>query len=77
MVLFLCYCDTAIQIKVLDHIIIGENRYFSFADAGLIEEYNSGFLILKEGKRTWARAELSLAIRAEEQLEDYTIRQKV
>jgi len=38
------------QIKVLDHIIIGENRYFSFADAGLIEEYNSDFLSLKEGK---------------------------
>ena len=28
------------QIKVLDHIIIGNNRYFSFADQGLIEEYN-------------------------------------
>jgi DNA repair protein RadC len=38
------------QIKVLDHIIIGENRYFSFADARLIEEYNSEFLNLKEGK---------------------------
>ncbi|MGB3863464.1 MAG: JAB domain-containing protein [Candidatus Aminicenantaceae bacterium] len=25
--------------KVLDHIIIGNNRYFSFADQGLIEEY--------------------------------------
>jgi DNA repair protein RadC len=44
-------CPT-IQIKVLDHIIIGENRYFSFADAGLIEEYNSDFLSLEEGKRT-------------------------
>jgi DNA repair protein RadC len=40
------------QIKVLDHIIIGENRYFSFADAGLIQEYNSDFLTLKEGRRT-------------------------
>jgi DNA repair protein RadC len=45
------YCNTTIQIKVLDHIIIGENRYFSFADAGLIVEYNSDFLSLKEGKR--------------------------
>lgn len=45
------YCDNAIQIKVLDHIIIGENRYFSFADAGLIGEYNSDFLSLKEGRR--------------------------
>jgi len=46
-----CYCAPTIQIKVLDHIIIGENRYFSFADAGLIEEYNSDFLSLKEEKR--------------------------
>jgi DNA repair protein RadC len=52
MVGVLCYCDTTIQIKVLDHIIIGENRYFSFADAGLIEEYDSDFLSLKEGKGT-------------------------
>jgi hypothetical protein len=41
-----------IQIEVLDHVTIGDNRYFSFADAGLIEEYNSDFLSLKEGKRT-------------------------
>jgi DNA repair protein RadC len=27
------------QIKVLDHIIIGDNRYFSFVDEGLIKEY--------------------------------------
>jgi len=38
------------QIKILDHIIIGENRYFSFGDAGLIAEYNADFLSLKEGK---------------------------
>ena len=41
-----------IQIKVLDHIIIGDNRHFSFADEGLIEEYNLDFLSLK-GKRHW------------------------
>ena len=51
------YCDTTIQMKVLDHIMIGENPYFSFADAGLIEEYNTDFLSLKEGTRTYARAE--------------------
>jgi len=50
MVEVVCYCAPIIQIKVPDHIIIGENRYFSFADAGLIEEYNSDFLSLKEGK---------------------------
>jgi DNA repair protein RadC len=46
-----CYCAPIIQIKVSGHVIIGENRYFSFADAGLIEEYNSDLLSLKEGKR--------------------------
>ena len=46
----LVFAGNIMQIKVLDHIIIGENRYFSFADAGLIEEYNSDFLNLKEGK---------------------------
>ena len=46
----LVFAGNIVQIKVLDHIIIGENRYFSFADAGLIEEYNLDFLSLKEGK---------------------------
>jgi len=27
------------QIQVLDHIIVGENSFYSFADAGLIEQY--------------------------------------
>jgi len=30
---------TAMELRIFDHIIIGENRYFSFADEGLIEEY--------------------------------------
>jgi len=47
----LVFAGNIMQLKVLDHIIIGDNRYFSFADAGLIEEYNSDFLTLKEGKR--------------------------
>jgi DNA repair protein RadC len=47
----LVFAGNIMQIKVLDHIIIGENRYFSFADAGLIEEYNSAFLSLREEKR--------------------------
>ena len=28
--------SNTMQIKVLDHIIIGDNKYFSFADEGLI-----------------------------------------
>jgi len=40
----LVFAGNLMQIKVLDHIIIGENRYFSFADEGLIEEYNLRYL---------------------------------
>jgi len=36
-----------LQIKILDHIIIGENRYFSFADEGLIQKYEDNFLNLR------------------------------
>ena len=45
----LVFAGNITQIKVLDHIIIGDNRYFSFADAGLIDQYNSDYLSLKEG----------------------------
>jgi len=44
----LVYACNLVQIKVLDHIIIGDNRYFSFADEGLIEEYNKNFVSIKE-----------------------------
>lgn len=30
---------SAMQMRIHDHIIIGEDQYFSFADEGLIEEY--------------------------------------
>lgn len=36
-----------LQIKVLDHIIIGDNTYFSFTDAGLIQKYEDSFINLK------------------------------
>jgi DNA repair protein RadC len=36
----LVFAARVIQIRVLDHIIIGNDRYFSFADQGLIEEYD-------------------------------------
>ena len=45
----LLFAGNLLQIKVLDHIIIGDNKYFSFADEGLIEEYNLNFLSLKRG----------------------------
>ena len=29
----------AMEIRIFDHLIIGDGRYFSFADEDLIEEY--------------------------------------
>ncbi|MFC1967209.1 DNA repair protein RadC [Chloroflexota bacterium] len=60
----LVYTGQVMQIKVLDHIIIGDNRYFSFAADGLIEEYEMDFLNLKlrgtsESKRRLYQAKLS------------------
>ena len=40
----LVFISRILRIKVLDHIIIGDNRYFSFAGEGLIEEYETDFL---------------------------------
>ena len=39
----LVFAARVVQIKVLDHIIIGNDRYFSFADQGLIDEYDLDF----------------------------------
>jgi len=47
----LVFAGKVMQIDVLDHIIVGDNRYFSFADAGLIEEYNLSFSSLGKEKR--------------------------
>ncbi len=44
----LVFASSTMQVKVLDHIVIGNNRYFSFADHGLIEEYE---LLLQDLKR--------------------------
>ncbi len=57
----LVYAGCIMQVKVLDHIIIGSNRYFSFAGEGLIEEYEDDFLNLKargtaEAKRSRYKA---------------------
>ncbi|MBI2860015.1 MAG: DNA repair protein RadC [Chloroflexi bacterium] len=41
------YVGMILKIKVLDHIIIGGDGYFSFADAGLIEKYEDSFLNLR------------------------------
>jgi DNA repair protein RadC len=57
----LVFAGNIMQIKFLDHIIIGDNKYFSFAAEGLIEEYELDFLNLRtigtsEAKRTRYRA---------------------
>ena len=43
----LVFIGSVLQIKVLDHIIIGDNSHFSFADEGLIEKYEDSFLTLR------------------------------
>lgn len=43
----LVFISKVIQINVLDHIIIGGNRYFSFADEGLIHKYEDAFLNMR------------------------------
>jgi DNA repair protein RadC len=43
----LVYAGSIMEIKILDHIIIGENTYYSFAGEGLLEQYWLNFLNLK------------------------------
>jgi len=59
----LVYAGKIMRIKVTDHIVIGNNCYFSFGDAGLINEYELDFLNLKlrgtsEARRRIYRAKL-------------------
>lgn len=43
----LVFVSSVIQIRVLDHIIVGGNKYFSFADERLIQEYEDAFLNIR------------------------------
>ncbi len=43
----LVFAAAVMQLKVLDHIVIGDNAYFSFAGQGLIDQYGMDFLGLK------------------------------
>jgi DNA repair protein RadC len=43
----LVFVGNILQINVLDHIIIGADSYFSFADDGLIHKYQDDFFNLK------------------------------
>jgi DNA repair protein RadC len=55
----LVFAGNIVQIRVLDHIIIGENRYFSFAQEGLIREYETDFVNLKLTGTSEAKRRLS------------------
>lgn len=39
------------ELRVLDHIVVGANSHFSFADHGLIREYGKEALDFQEGRR--------------------------
>jgi DNA repair protein RadC len=59
----LVFAGGVMQIRVLDHIVIGDNKYYSFAVEGLIEKYEGDFLDLKlkgvsEAKRRLYRAKV-------------------
>jgi DNA repair protein RadC len=41
------FAAIVMQVKLLDHIIIGDNRYFSFGAEGLVAKYESEFARLK------------------------------
>jgi DNA repair protein RadC len=43
----LVFMGIILQIRVLDHIVVGENSYFSFAEEGLIGKYEDSFLDLR------------------------------
>lgn len=40
----LVYAGRIMRLRILDHIIIGNDKYYSFAGEGLIEEYETDFL---------------------------------
>jgi DNA repair protein RadC len=40
---------TAMQVKILDHIIIGDNRFYSFAGQGMIEQFENEVNRMKLG----------------------------
>ena len=43
----LVFAGSMMQVNVLDHIIIGNNKHFSFAGEGLISQYETDYLSLK------------------------------
>ncbi len=54
----LVYAGRIMRLEILDHIIIGDNRYYSFAGEGRIEEYEMDFLNMKLRGTSEARKRL-------------------
>jgi DNA repair protein RadC len=65
----LVFIGRIMRIKALDHIIIGDNRYYSFAGEGLIEEYETDFLNLMLRGTAEARKKLYQARGATDKLQ--------
>jgi DNA repair protein RadC len=61
----LVYASKLLRLRVLDHIVIGDNRYYSFAAEGLIEQYETDFMnvmlkgIAESRRRTYKTKEPS------------------
>jgi len=53
----LVYAGKILRLRVLDHIIIGDNKYYSFAGEGLMETYESDFLnlMLRSTTEAWRK----------------------
>jgi len=54
----LVFGGAIMRIRVLDHIVIGGDKYFSFAAEGIIEQYETDFLNLKVKGASEARRQL-------------------
>ena len=62
----LIYAGRIMRIRILDHIIIGDNRYYSFAGEGLIEEYETNFLNLLHHRTVESRHEYNRTKRTDD-----------
>jgi DNA repair protein RadC len=57
----LVFAGLIIQIKLLDHVIIGKDNFFSFSNEGLIQEYEAEFQSLKLRGTAEAKRRLNTA----------------
>lgn len=53
-------CGLILDCKILDHIIIGDDKFYSFADCGLIGDYEKEFNDLSETFKREPKGQLSL-----------------